>query len=213
MFFFLVSRTTGALMKTSQNRFFVLPWGRSGLFFRAKGWLPCMGHLNLGDGFKYPKNLQQDRRFTGSVGKVPFNFWWKICFYAHPYLVRWSNLTSVFLKNGLVQPPTFAMYFPRILIEEILWKPLSNLKSTGFFVSLQEMQWNPSMVACVPPPCLSKIRFGNPPLKLECLDRVSSSKSVISIKTPKVLGFPRLFQGFARWWSTEVVPFINRSFK
>ena len=28
---------------------------------------------------------------------------------------------------------------------------------------------------------------------------VSWSKSVISIKTPRVLGFPRLFQGFARW--------------
>ena len=30
----------------------------------------------------------------------------QICSYFHPYLGRWSNLTSIFLQIGLVQPPT-----------------------------------------------------------------------------------------------------------
>ena len=79
------------------------------------------------------------------------------------------------LKNGLVQPPTFVMHFPRILIEEMFWKPLSNLKSTGFF--------------CVAAGDAMESEHGSLCTTALFEQSATSSKSMISIKTPKVLAF------------------------
>ncbi len=42
-------------------------------------------------------------RFDGNIAKCLTRWWFQLCLYFHPYLRKWSKLTSI-CSNGLVQP-------------------------------------------------------------------------------------------------------------